>query len=198
MIDNKSEIINKLFFNELKTLIDKYNNMDSKLIKVIETIFERIDNEELLDYLLKNNNKLLEIISLYKVEHGIDIDKIRLFIWINMSIGDIDIEDTNEYYYKLMNNNYVEINEYIIYRNQEYLTEYARSKLTVMLDSEYHIDRLFDKEIIIDMWLNNTSKEELIEEIVQYNDIEEILELQPEYAFTLSNNTDYIYAEIND
>lgn len=52
--------------------------------------------------------------------------------------------------------------------------------------------------MIIDMWLNNTSKEELIEEIVQNNDIEEILELQPEYAFTLSNNKNYIYAEINN
>ncbi|VIG08708.1 Uncharacterised protein [Clostridioides difficile] len=68
----------------------------------------------------------------------------------------------------------------------------------MMLDSEYHIDRLFDKEMIIDMWLDNTSKEELIEEIVQNNDIEEILELKPEYAFTLSNNTDYIYSEINN
>ena len=76
MINNKSEIISKLFFNELKILIDKYNNMDSKLIKIIETIFERIDNEDLLDYILKNNNKLLEIISVYKFEHGIDIDKI--------------------------------------------------------------------------------------------------------------------------
>ena len=198
MINNKSEIISKLFFNELKILIDKYNNMDSKLIKIIETIFERIDNEDLLDYILKNNNKLLEIISVYKFEHGIDIDKIRLFIWVNMSIGDIAIEDTNEYYHKLMNNNYVEINEYIIYRNQESLSEYARSELAIMLDSEYHIDRLFDKEMIIDMWLNNTSKEELIEEIVQNNDIEEILELQSEYAFTLNNNTDYIYSEINN
>lgn len=198
MINNKSEIINKLFFNELKILIDKYNNMDSKLIKIIETIFERIGNEDLLDYILKNNNKLLEIISVYKFEHGIDIDKIRLFIWVNMSIGDIAIEDTNEYYHKLMNNNYVEINEYIIYRNQESLSEYARSELATMLDSEYHIDRLFDKEMIIDMWINDTSKEELIEEIVQNNDIEEILELQSEYAFTLNNNTDYIYSEINN
>ncbi len=198
MINNKSEIINKLFFNELKILIDKYNNMDSKLIKIIETIFERIGNEDLLDYILKNNNKLLEIISVYKFEHGIDIDKIRLFIWVNMSIGDIAIEDTNEYYHKLMNNNYVEINEYIIYRNQESLSEYARSELATMLDSEYHIDRLFDKEMIIDMWINDTSKEELIEEIVQNNDIEEILELQSDYAFTLNNNTDYIYSEINN
>ncbi len=28
MINNKSEIINKLFFNELKELIDKYNNIE--------------------------------------------------------------------------------------------------------------------------------------------------------------------------
>ena len=41
-----------------------------------------------------------------------------------MSIGDISIEDINEYYHKLINNNYVEINEYIIYRNQEYLSRY--------------------------------------------------------------------------
>lgn len=68
-----------------------------------------------------------------------------------MSIGDIAIEDTNEYYHKLMNNNYVEINEYIIYRNQQSLSEYARSELATMLDNEYHIDRLFDKEMIIDM-----------------------------------------------
>ena len=66
MINNKSKVINKLFFNELKILIDKYNNMNSKLIKIIETIFERIGNEDLLDYILKNNNKLLEVISVYK------------------------------------------------------------------------------------------------------------------------------------
>ena len=41
MINNKSEIINKLFFNELKELIDKYNNIDKETIIVIE----RIDNE---------------------------------------------------------------------------------------------------------------------------------------------------------
>lgn len=41
MINNKSEIINKLFFDELKELIDKYNNIDDETI----TVIERIDNE---------------------------------------------------------------------------------------------------------------------------------------------------------
>ena len=41
MINHKSEIINKLFFNELRELIDKYNDIDKETI----TIIERIDNE---------------------------------------------------------------------------------------------------------------------------------------------------------
>ena len=41
MINNKSEIINRLFFDELKELVDKYNNIDDETI----TVIERIDNE---------------------------------------------------------------------------------------------------------------------------------------------------------
>ncbi len=52
-----------------------------------------------------------------------------------------------------------------------------------MLDMEYHIDRLLDKDMIIDMWLNNTSKEDVIEEILMSDDIEDILDISPEYAF---------------
>ena len=47
MINNKSEIINKLFFNELKELIDKYNNIDDKTVDVIEKIFTCIKDEEI-------------------------------------------------------------------------------------------------------------------------------------------------------
>lgn len=46
-----------------------------------------------------------------------------------------------------------------------------------MLDMEYHIDRLLDKDMIIDMWLNNTSKEDVIEEILMSDDIEDILDI---------------------
>ena len=42
MINNKSEIINKLFFNELKELIDKYNSIEDKTVYVIENIFTSI------------------------------------------------------------------------------------------------------------------------------------------------------------
>ena len=63
-----------------------------------------------------------------------------------------------------------------------------------MLDMEYHLDRLLDKEIIIDMWLNNTTKEELLEEIMLNDDVEDILDISPDYAFTLTNGIEYVFA----
>ena len=49
--------------------------------------------------------------------------------------------------------------------------------------------------MLIDMWLNNTSKEEVLEEILMSDDIEDILNLSPEYAFTLNNGIEYRYSE---
>lgn len=49
--------------------------------------------------------------------------------------------------------------------------------------------------MLIDMWLNNTSKEEVLEEILMSDDIEDILNLSPEYAFTLANGIEYRYSE---
>lgn len=58
MINNKSEIINKLFFNELKELIDKYNNIEDKTVYVIENIFTSIEDEEIKNYLIRDSSKL--------------------------------------------------------------------------------------------------------------------------------------------
>ncbi|MBC5998360.1 hypothetical protein H8923_16560 [Romboutsia hominis] len=45
-----------------------------------------------------------------------------------------------------------------------------------MLDMEHHIDRLFCKDKIIDMWLNNITREELLEKITLNDDVEDILD----------------------
>lgn len=75
------------------------------------------------------------------------------------------------------------------------LREYAKDELDAMLDMESHIDRLLDKDMIIDMWLNNTSKEKVLEEILMSDDIEDIFGLSPEYAFTSTNVIEYRYSE---
>ena len=44
------------------------------------------------------------------------------------------------------------------------------------------------------MWLNNTTKEELLEEIILNDDVEDILDLSPDYAFTLTDGKEYVFS----
>ena len=45
------------------------------------------------------------------------------------------------------------------------------------------------------MWIDGITKEQIIEEIVDSNDLEEVLELYPQYAFNI-NVVDYKYSQI--
>ena len=195
MINNKSEIINKLFFNELKELIDKYNNIEDKTVYVIENIFTSIEDEEIKNYLIRDSSKLQELVNRYnKIEH-LNIDEAIFFAWYNLNINTISIDKASEYYYELTTSNYIEVENHLIYTNEKNLRDYAKDELDRMLSSEFHIDRLLEKDILIDMWLNNTSKEDVIEEILMSDDIEDMLDLSPEYAFTTTNGIEYRYSE---
>ncbi|MBC5998359.1 hypothetical protein EAI30_15775 [Romboutsia ilealis] len=79
MINNKSEIINKLFFNELKEIINKYNNIDQETIIVIERIDNEIEDKYIKEYILNESNKLNEIVIEYENTNNLDIDKVILF-----------------------------------------------------------------------------------------------------------------------
>lgn len=194
MINNKSEIINKLFFNELRALIDKYNNIDKETIIIIERIDNEIEDKYIKEYILKESHKLNEIVIEYKNTNNLDIDKIIFYAWYSINIEEISLKNISNYYNELISQKYTENDNYLIYTNQNDLREYARNELDYMLDMEYHLDRLLDKEMIIDIWLNNTTKEELLEEIMLNDDVEDILDLSPDYAFTLTNGTKYVFS----
>jgi len=89
----------------------------------------------------------------------------------------------------------LEIGEYLIYQDERYLKEYARDLLEDRLDQEYYVDKLFEKETVIEMWINRTTKEEMIDEIVNNENLEETLELYPQEAFSIGG-IQYKYSEI--
>ena len=194
MINLKSDFLNTMFFKELQQLIKKYNEIDSKTQDIIESLMNHLD-EELVDYLLNNLNKLDEIVNTVKSKN-IDMDIILFFTWYNSHIGDISLEIAISNYKVLDTNGYIEIEEYLIYRSDKYLKEYAREALVSRLDDEYFIDRVFDKHMIIEFWLNKTDKSEVINEIIQNDDLEEVLNINPEYAFKVSYGAEYRYSEI--
>ena len=192
MIKHNSDILNKLFFRELQMLIEKYNKIDENDRERIESIITNLKDEELQSYLMRNIDKLLDILI---CTDEINEDVITFFVWYNFKVNEITVGTARECIEELKENKYLEIGEYIIYQDERFLKEYARELLEDRLDQSYYVDKIFEKETIVDMWIDGITKEQMIEEIVDSNDLEEVLELYPQYAFSI-NGVDYKYSQI--
>ena len=192
MIKHNSDILNKLFFRELQMLIEKYNKIDENDRERIESIITNLKDEELQSYLMRNIDKLLDILI---CTDEINEDVITFFVWYNFKVNEITVGIARECIEELKENKYLEIGEYIIYQDERFLKEYARELLEDRLDQSYYVDKIFEKETIVDMWIDGITKEQMIEEIVDSNDLEEVLELYPQYAFSI-NGLDYKYSQI--
>lgn len=192
MIKYNSDILNKLFFRELQMLIEKYNKIDENDKERIEIIITNLKDEELQSYIMRNMDKLLDILT---CTDEINEDVITFFVWYNFKVNEITVGIARECIEELKENKYLEIGEYIIYQDERFLKEYARELLEDRLDQSYYVDKIFEKETIVEMWIDGITKEQMIEEIVDSNDLEEVLELYPQYAFSI-NGVDYKYSQI--
>ena len=192
MIKHNSDILNKLFFRELQMLIEKYNKIDENDKERIESIITNLKDEELQSYLMRNIDKLLDIL---KCTDEIDEDVVTFFVWYNFQISEITVGVARECIKELNENKYLEIGEHLIYQEERHLKEYAREVLEDRLDQEYYVDKLFDKENIIEMWIEGITKGQMIQEIVDNDNLEEVLELYPQYAFTI-DGISYKYSQV--
>ena len=93
MINQNSEMLNKLFFTELQMLVEKYNKIDEVTKKKIESIITRLKDKELQSYLMNNPNKLLELV---KNIDEIDEEVVIFFTWYNLEIKTIGIHKAKE------------------------------------------------------------------------------------------------------
>ena len=192
MIKHNSDILNKLFFRELQMLIEKYNKIDENDRERIESIITNLKDEELQSYIMRNIDKLLDIL---KCTDEIDEDIVRFFVWYNFQITEITVGVARECVKELKENKYLEIGEHLIYQDEKHLKGYAKELLEDRLDQEYYVDKLFDKENIIEMWIEGITKGQMIQEIVDNDNLEEVLELYPQYAFTI-DGISYKYSQV--
>ena len=193
MIKHNSDILNKLFFRELKELIDKYNKIDEDTKEKIEMIVTNLKDEEFQSYIMRNLDKLLDIL---KCTNETDEDVVTFFVWYNLQIDEITIGIARECIKELKENKYLEIGQHLIYQKEIYIKEYAKQLLEDRLDQEYYVDKLFEKETIIEMWIEGISKEQMIQEIVDNDNLEEVLDLYPQFAFNIDEiNYKYSYIE---
>lgn len=195
---NFSEIIQSFITNEINSIINKYNNIEIEKIEKVEALISKINDDDFKQELLQDFDKALNLVTDIG-DNYVDNNVIKMFLWIkNNTILGMNIskiiklfDEIDEYGYALINDNT------IIYKKDTELRDFAREKLEYMLEDEFYIDKLFTKEVLIEMWRDGTSKDQAIRELIQGVEVEELLDMDIQTMFEHDNNQEYIYAVID-
>ena len=192
-----SSIIQQYIIREIKKVLDKYKSITTEEIRNVEKLINSISNEKLKEEFLNDwsmSVKLAKeigenevddrIISMYQNLKGNGLEE--------LSIGHV-INWCNE----LDEQGYVMIDDYsIIYKSSANLKDIAIELLDDMLDDAIHVNALIDKDSLVEYWIEQTSKEEVIDDLIRGNNIEELLGLAPETIYEDEYNK-YLYSEID-
>ena len=192
-----SEIIQQYAIREIKKILDKYKNIDVEEIRSLENLINSISNQELKEEFLSDwsmsvklakeigDNEVDDrIISMFQSLKGHGLEE--------LSVGQV-INWCNE----LDEQGYVMLDDYsILYKSSVNLKEVARELLYDMLDDAIHVDSLIDKDSLAEYWIEQTSKEEVIDDLIRGNNIEELLGIIPETIYE-DEYDNYLYSEID-
>ena len=192
-----SSIIQQYIIREIKNVLDKYKSITTEEITSIENLINSISNEELKEEFLNDWNMSVKIakdigenevddriISMYQNLKGNGLEE--------LSIGHV-INWCNE----LDEQGYIMIDDYsIIYKSSANLKDVAKELLDELLDDAIYVDSLIDKDSLVEYWIEKTSKEDVIDDLIRGSNIEELLGLVPEAIYEDEYNK-YLYSEID-
>ena len=192
-----SSIIQQYIIREIKKILDKYKSITTEEISSVEKLINSISNEELKEEFLNDWSMSVKIakevgenevddriISMYQNLKGNGLEE--------LSIGHV-INLCNE----LDEQGYIMIDDYsIIYKSSANLKDVARRLLDELLDDAIHVDALIDKDSLVEYWIEQTSKEDVIDDLIRGSNIEELLGLAPENIYEDEYNK-YLYSKID-
>ena len=192
-----SSITQQYIIREIKRVLDKYKSITTEEISSIEKLINSISNEELKEEFLNDWSMSVKIakeigenevddriISMYQNLKGNGLEE--------LSIGHV-INWCNE----LDEQGYVMLDDYnIIYKSSANLKDIAIELLDDMLDDAIYVDSLIDKDSLVEYWIEQTSKEDVIDDLIRGNNIEELLGLVPETIYEDEYNK-YLCSEID-
>lgn len=197
MLKNKSKILNVFFMKDLTKLIEKYNNMDKDIVEKLEALVARVDDNEIKETLMNDLDVTLVLVD--ELGEEVDDDVIKLYFFIKNHIKEINIIEAKAIYEEITFRGYSKLDDIIMYSNLKDLREYVSDEIDEILASSYHIDRLFDKDTIIDYFLEGTSIEEIAREMIDnYDEYEEVLDIEPDIMFESKYGQTYYYAHIDN
>lgn len=195
--NNFSSIIQTFMMNEINSVINRYSNIEAKKLEYVEALISKVDGA-FKEELVQDFDKALKLATEIGEKH-VDNFKINVFLWIkNNSKLELNISEVIEYIEEAEENGYVPIDEgIIIYKKNSDMTHFARKKLENMLEQERFVDKLLDKDSLIEYWMNGTSKDDVIRELVNGIEVEELLDFDSKFIIENEHGEEYMYAEID-
>ena len=175
-MDNIASILPELrgfFLNELAELINRYNKavVDRKesIKRAVDLINRLTDSQK--ELCLNNVQEIVKALDDYKEEI------VELHTWCRLNISSqITLEQAKDYSEQLVNDGFFRIEEYIIYLQNAPIRTIKENLLQDFLEDEYYVDKLFDKDALIEMWLDGTTKEEAMKDMIISLEVEEIIQ----------------------
>ena len=192
-----SSIIQQYVIREIKKVLDKYKNIKTEEISSVEKLINSISNEELKEEFLNDWSMSVKIAKEIG-ENEVDDRIISMYQNLKSNgLEELSIGHVINWCNELDEQGYVMIDDYsIIYKSSANLKDVARRLLDELLDDAIYVDSLIDKDSLVEYWMEKTSKEEVIDDLIRGSNIEELLGLDPETIYEDEYNK-YLYSEID-
>ena len=192
-----SSIIQQYIIREIKKVLDKYKSITTEEISRVEKLINSISDKELKAEFL---NDWSMSIKLAKEIGENEVDDRIISMYRNLKsngLEELSIGHVINWCNELDEQGYVMIDDYsIIYKSSANLKDVARRLLDELLDDAIYVDSLIDKDSLVEYWIEQTSKEEVIEDLIRGSNIEELLGLVPETVYEDEYNK-YLYSEVD-
>ena len=192
-----SSIIQQYIIREIKRVLDKYKSIATEEISSIEKLINSISNEELKEEFL---NDWGMSVKLAKEIGENEVDDRIISMYQNLKdngLEELSIGHVINWCNELDEQGYEMIDDYsIIYKSSVNLKDVARKLLDELLDDAIYVDALIDKDSLVEYWIEQTSKEDVIDDLIRVSNIEELLGLVPETVYEDEYNK-YLYSEID-
>ena len=192
-----SSIIQQYIIREIKKVLDKYKSITTEEISRVEKLINSISDKELKAEFLNDWSMSVKIAKEIG-ENEVDDRIISMYRNLKSNgLEELSIGHVINWCNELDEQGYVMIDDYsIIYKGSANLKDISRELLDDMLDDAIHVDSLIDKDSLVEYWIEQTSKEEVIDDLIRGNNIEELLGLAPEAIYEDEYNK-YLYSEID-
>lgn len=191
-----SSIIQQYVIREIKKVLDKYKSITTEEISSVEKLIKSISDKELKEEFL---NDWSMSVKLAKEIGESEVDDRIISMYQNLKgngLEELSIGHVINWCNELDEQGYIMIDDYsIIYKSSANLKDVARRLLDELLDDAIYVDALIDKDSLVEYWIEQTSKEDVIDDLIRGSNIEELLGLVPETIYEDEYNK-YLYSEI--